>query len=53
MVRVQAQVGDLRAFVQVFDCLDRVEAQVQPLQVDEGLKSFDLHDDVVVQLQFH
>jgi len=51
MVGVEAEVSDLGTRVQTLNDLDRVEAEVEPLQVHEGLQVADLADNVVVKLE--
>lgn len=52
MVRKEGQVFKFAQVVQTFDLGDQIEAEVEPAEVDQRVKSLDLRNDIVVQLQF-
>ena len=48
IVRVQAQVRQLLEIVQPLDVLDKVEAKVEPLQVDQVVHILNFSNNVIV-----
>ena len=48
IVRVQAQVRKLLEIVQPLDVLDKVEAKVEPLQVDQVVHILNFCNNVIV-----
>ena len=48
IVRVQAQVRKLLQIVQPLDVLDKVEAKVEPLQVDQVVHILNFCNNVIV-----
>ena len=48
IVRVQAQVRQLLEIVQPLDVLDKVEAKVEPLQVDQVVHILNFCNNVIV-----
>ena len=44
----KGEVFELAKVLQSLDLIDLIEAQVEPFELDEGLKALNLRDDVVI-----